>query len=566
MIPITAENFRKSEPIKNLGKEIMKWENAIDDAMHQFYGSKPKYIVFLSISDGASRAYVTNGIGNSLSTSWKNAVDRSNKLIKDRRLQPIWFKVDVVKEIRSLTQSEFLQYLNAFKRNYFREGISFDPFFSTAFLEQEVNANVFVHENKSAQRKELVWKNINFYLKRYRFEEKNLSAESTKNIYPFTTHSLFCDSDSIYPLCDDRLDHGRRKVEDVSKAIAKSLVAKSSAYLKNQILETGKFRYGYFPCFDKEIDHYNHLRHSSSVYSLLESYELVEEESYLTSAMKAINYLIRESVKVVEDNSGVSRAFVIENLQEDEIKLGANAAAILAMAKYTELTQDNTYMDMMHLLAEGIFFFHNPADGSFCHVLNYPDLSVKERFRIVYYDGEAAFALMRLYALDQNPRWLDLVKKSFRYFIEKRYWNNKDHWLSYCSFELVKVLPQREYIEFNLRNAAGILDFALERETTFPTILELLMATYQLVQLMKLKNIHLDLLATFDESKLERAILHRARHQLNGYFWPEMAMYFKAPLHILNSFYIRHHSFRVRIDDVEHNLSGYCSYFLYYNR
>src|SRR5699024_11357762 len=70
------------------------------------------------------------------------------------------------------------------------------------------------------------------------------------------------------------------------------------------------------------------------------------------------------------------------------------------------------------------------------------------------------------------------------------------------------------------------------------------------------------LLDYFDENFLVETIDRRAEFQRVVFFYPEQAMYMKQPSLILDGFFIRHHSFRVRIDDVEHYLSGYCQYYL----
>ena len=57
------------------------------------------------------------------------------------------------------------------------------------------------------------------------------------------------------------------------------------------------------------------------------------------------------------------------------------------------------------------------ASGGFVHILQYPTLRVKQPFRIIYYDGEAAFGLMRLYGLTKDPRWLAVATRAVRHFI-----------------------------------------------------------------------------------------------------------------------------------------------------
>jgi hypothetical protein len=389
----------------------------------------------------------------------------------------------------------------------------------------------------------------------YKIEETTV-----QKIYTFTTIGFFHDGIECHQLNNEWLNNGRRYIENVDGELIYSVIEKSSDYLSKQIDNMGKFRYGYFPCFNKEIKGYNMLRHASTTYSMIEAYEIRKDEQLGQAIKRSLNFLVCYGIELLTDSEGIKRGFVVERTNNNEIKLGANAAAILALSKYSRVFNDYKYVQTMEYLAEGIDYCHDKQDGSFVHVLNFPDLSIKEKFRVIYYDGEAAFALMRLYDIDKNERWLNITEQVFEYFIRERYWYNHDHWLSYCSNELLKYKLEKKYIEFNLKNASGILDFCLTRETTYPTLLELLMATYNMIERMKSENCFLEALEYFDEEKFIRAIDHRAEHQLNGLYFPEVAMYFKSPESILWAFYIRHHSLRARIDDIEHNISGYCSY------
>lgn len=515
-------------------------------------------VIFISIGNENSRAYVLHAKGSTIEEAFANAVQLIRPYIL-RLGQIPWIKIDLVTEVKKYTETDFLKYVSTIKRNYFREGISFDRNFSTAFLEQEVNANNFIQGLKEEKPKAyLSMTNINHYLKNYRFTKKTIEQNKIKEIYTFKTISYFMDKNQLHELHNGPLNNGVRKIGKIDLSLLYDVINRSSLFLKKQVDDSGKFRYGYFPAFNKEINTYNILRHASTTYSMVEAFEVTDDPSLLDAIKRALKYLVENAIEIVEVD-GDKRAFVLEKEANNEIKLGANAHALLAMTKYTAVCSDSRYLDIMKLLAKGIEYFQDKENGSFVHVLNFPDLTVKDKFRTIYYDGEAAFALMRFFALNKEEYWLHIVEKAMEYFIAKEYWKYGDHWMSYASNEMFRQKPLPQYAQLNFKNVESKLDFCLTRETAYPTLLELLMASFNLYVYMEEKNLHSDLLKNVDLEKLQRAISHRTTHQLNSYFWPESAMYFKVPKNILNSFYIRHHSYRVRIDDIEHNISGYCN-------
>ena len=197
--------------------------------------------------------------------------------------------------------------------------------------------------------------------------------------------------------------------------------------------------------------------------------------------------------------------------------------------------------------------------GETVHVLHYPNYSVKEKFRIIYYDGEAALALLRLYQLQADEKLLGKVKRMFERFIEQKYDRYHDHWLSYCSNELTKICPEEKYFQFGINNYRRHLVFIRNRKTAYATLLEMMMAAYQMLCRIRDLGLH-ELFAQAQFEDLKKLIEFRSDFQRTGFFYPEVAMYMACPEKCLNAFYVRHDRFRVRIDDQEHNLSGYVAY------
>ncbi|MBF2687517.1 poly(glycerol-phosphate) alpha-glucosyltransferase [Listeria welshimeri] len=526
-------------------------ENKIIDQMteaeeHATYNGK--WHGFLTIGYKNKRATVINFsylcLANLINEMKKSA-------LKNQTDEAISFKMDIAVNYQLENLGEWNRKALKTKKNYYRRGIALNENFKMALMEQEINANAILLPADEGLAINI--ENMNRYLMQSNKNQAQLNLTTDSNIVTFDTVGWFFDGKKIHELETTEWNHGRRKTTLLKPEIVAELVGNAGRYLANQVNATGEFNYGWFACFDKKIKHYNSLRHASTTYSMLEAYELTEDEFILEAAANALAYLQKNFIYEKED-----LAFLIEP-ELREVKLGGAAATLLAFTKYMKITGNKTYLPLCRKIANAILSLQD-KDGKFTHVLEYPTLEVKDIFRIVYYDGEAVFGLLRLYEIDRDSRWLDAAARSFNHFIRDNYWQNHDHWLSYCANEITKYIPDEAYYEFGLQNAFDNLPFIYARETTFPTFLELTVATKEMTLRMEKEGLQ-HLLLDYSIEELEKTITKRAHYQLNGYFYPELAMYYKNPARIEGSFFIRHQSFRVRIDDVEHNISGYVRYY-----
>ncbi|ADG16478.1 Mur ligase middle domain protein [Paraburkholderia atlantica] len=525
----------------------------------------PCFVLFFSWSDGQRRADVVSATALTFAEAWDVGMERAKQTAGATGVAVQWLRVDWVENVEGTTWEALRGRLEQTKRNYFRCGLSLDSSFRHAFLETELNANAMLYGGAAHAHAVVNSKNFERYAT-IRHQLANVDFADAREVYIFSTRGAFTSlqSQEVHLLHGTGLNAGRRIIEHLQPADVRALVTSGSRYLAGQVQQGGRFHYGWHPCFDRAISTYNTLRHASSVYAMLEAWEVTRDNDLKIAIDAALHYLVNELIKPMELPSGVQAAFLVDT--RDEIKLGGNGVCLLALVKYSQLTGSAEYLTLLEQLATGILFMQDADSGKFSHVLNYPDLSVKQEFRIIYYDGEAAFGLMRLYGLTADARWLEAVEKAFGHFIEADHWKAHDHWLSYCVNELTRHKPLEAYYKFGIQNFAGYLDFVIGRVTTFPTLLELMMAAEQMIGRLQQQPEMAHLLAEVDLDRFFHALHSRAQRLLNGYFWPELAMYFANPGRITGSFFIRHHAFRVRIDDVEHYLSGFVAYLSYLNK
>lgn len=518
------------------------------------FGSPPRHGLFLSATDGSGRATTVNSTAATFDAAW----DECSRALLAKQTEARWLRLDWIEEAAPATVALLHGILRQTKRNYFRHGIALDSELAHAFLETELNANAMLYGGNRIDHAVLNEGNFARYARR-RFGLDTIDLAPDVPVWLFRTGGMFIAADEAAPvmLHSSGRNAGRRVTGPLTVAQLDGLIAAGADYLARQSGPDGRFDYGNHPCFDRPIPAYNSLRHASTLYAMLEAWEVSPSPALQDAIERGIAYLTGQLIRRIEAD-GRAMAFVVE--EDGEIKLGASGVCLLALVKYSQLLDGQRHRALLDELGEGILHMQDPASGSFVHVLQFPSLAIKQRFRIIYYDGEAAFGLMRLHDLTGDPRWLAAVELAFGHFLRQRHWQAHDHWLGYCVNELTAHCPTEAYFRFGLRNVRSHLDFALERITTFPTLLELISATEALVaRLCDLPQLR-HLLREIEVDSLYEALHFRAHYLLNGHFWPELAMFFARPDKIAGSFFIRHHAFRVRIDDVEHYLSGLVGY------
>lgn len=548
-----AANLLQNSSILNLKKFQQKAsalfqycvKNNIFESVKECGADLPcPFAVFFSIGNSSTRAVIRSGTGKTPEEAWQAAQKKIEHFLKTTPFAVSYVKADLMDQGDWFPLETVNTILENARPNFWRCGLAFDPDLHTAFLEQELNMQRLLRYDPNG----ISLQRINAYLLGQNHPQIFRLPDT---VLVFSCQAVFSDTDEkIYPLYDEGYQYGRRKIEKIDRPLLEQLLSTAGRSLSDMLEQNGKFRYGYFADLNEKISTYNIVRHISAIWALLMQYRISPEDGLRKKIESAISFALTNALEE-KDTS----AYFVEHTA-NEIKLGANAVAIITLVTYMETMQDETYLPLVKKLGEGILALQN-EDGGYWHILSYPEWKRTEKFRIVYYDGEATFALAKLYGYTKEEKWLDAAQKAIEYFIKKDYTKYRDHWVAYSINEVTKYIPDERYFAFALKNVADNLLFMYQRDTSYHTFFEMLMASYETLLRMRTACPQMKELQEFDVKYMVTVIYYRAQHMLSGYAYPECAMYMKYPKPFLGSFFVRHHYFRVRIDDIEHFMGGY---------
>lgn len=515
---------------------------ALEDWVREELGESPAgeagHAVFLSVCDGTKRAGVYSGTGETPDAAWDAAAAAAERALReDGSSAPVWLKADLVYLSSPLSAGALENIGEVFGNGGFRYGLALDPGYRNAFLEAELNsAGIYDYEHGGVDLERL-----NSYLT----ETGREALESLPEQYiAFQCAGWFCGEDgAVCQLILEEPGYGRRELSAVDGDTALALVLDGAEYLSGLVGEDGVVS----TVGGEPLDAAGHAEVLSA---LVRGYELNPGEALGGSIDRTAGRLL---AGIVYTDGGP--AYVPDG---GEITLESCALSLIALADCMEASGSTAYLPACEALGAGILSLLDTDTGAFFQVLDAAGLGRKEAFRSAAWDGMGVTALCRLYGLTEDSLWLWAARQALDRMTAEDYAQYADAWTSYAVRELTKYeQSQADYYVFALTNAQRNLTAIYGAQTTFPAGLELLMASYETYRQMTGAGYS----AGGFELKLALQVIHaRALRQIDGYLFPECAMYMDKPQEVLGAFMTREEGLSVSPREVCRNIRGYWMY------
>jgi len=215
-------------------------------------------------------------------------------------------------------------------------------------------------------------------------------------------------------------------------------------YIYEVALDTGTAKSGY-----------SIPRHAGTTYFLAELYRITKEPFLREPIERAFTHLrdlIAEGGCRGTLPDGEAFACVVDKGGKIA-DLGSSALAVVALAEYQRATGEKTYEPMARELAAWILMMQR-ADGSFRHRYDIAAAKPDDKALLLYYSGEAALAMARMWVVTGEERYATAAEKALDWlvgwydFFAGGFLYGEEHWTCIASEAIYPKVQHEEYLDF----------------------------------------------------------------------------------------------------------------------
>jgi uncharacterized protein YyaL (SSP411 family) len=250
----------------------------------------------------------------------------------------------------------------------------------------------------------------------------------------------------------------------ITRPVLLKAVKNGADFIVNMQEKTGRYQYWYDPVKDvyspKHKD--NFLRQAGTSYAMMLVYEATGDSTYLKSAKKSLQHLMKFKKDLRKDKS-----YFFFNRKA---KLGGIALPLLTMNKLYNLCNDSAYVDDMEKLAKMIIHLQQYyGNGKFKSTYVYRGDYEYEKhsgWESSIYPGEAMLAMALMYKNFGKEEYKKCFDDAFEYYAKNGNWKMTGFvpWALTAFAEMYFVTKNQEYADFTFE----MCDFGLTWQNLDP--------------------------------------------------------------------------------------------------
>ncbi|HTJ46602.1 MAG TPA: prenyltransferase/squalene oxidase repeat-containing protein [Kofleriaceae bacterium] len=207
---------------------------------------------------------------------------------------------------------------------------------------------------------------------------------------------------------------------------------------------------------DPRAGNYSIPRHAGVTYFLAQVYRATGEpwlREPIERAASNLEHLV-EAGPCKRTIDGEPAACVYDpRLDREGASLGSSALTVVALVEYERATQDARYRPLAEELTRWILWMQRD-DGSFTHVYDVEHGAKKDGVTMLYFSGEAALALARMYELTHDARYAHAAERALDWniawydFFLGGFFYGEEHWTCIAAEAIWPAVDKDAYQDF----------------------------------------------------------------------------------------------------------------------